>query len=197
MKAPITKILLALILTGLVSAIPPAKKVAVAEVGVLLENYHETVAVVEKLRGMEEVLVGERDKRVATLKTLAEDAERLQKGMDDPTLAGEKKKELLDQFRSTQQNRQRRGQEMETWLRQKQQALVEQRQILLQDVRKNLLARIGEFGQENGYDFIFDKQTTGISGVNVLLYTKDAADITTELLAFINEGAPPAANSEE
>ena len=45
-------------------------------------------------------------------------------------------------------------------------------------------------GDEQGYDYIFDRSGASGAGVNVLVYTKDATDLTRLLLERINKDAP-------
>ncbi len=64
-------------------------------------------------------------------------------------------------------------------------------------LRLELMEMVREVGDEQGYDFIFDR--SGASGANVpiLSYAKDATDLTAVLLERINKDAPDEGGEEE
>jgi len=64
-------------------------------------------------------------------------------------------------------------------------------------IRKEVLEIVQKVANEEGYDYIFDRSGGSLAGVSVLVYTKDATDLTGVLLARINENAPEKKEAEE
>jgi hypothetical protein len=58
------------------------------------------------------------------------------------------------------------------------------------NIRKELMLVVQAVGQEKGFDFIFDRSGASGAGVAVLVYSKDATDLTGILLERINKDAP-------
>jgi outer membrane protein len=65
-----------------------------------------------------------------------------------------------------------------------------------------ILVVVKEKAKAEAYDFIFDKSGMSLSTVPVLIYYKDAVDITDQIIVELNKAAPaasaaPAAAKEE
>jgi outer membrane protein len=56
-----------------------------------------------------------------------------------------------------------------------------------------ILVVVKEKAKADGYDFIFDKSGMSLSTVPVLIYYKDAVDVTDLIIVELNKGAPAAA----
>jgi Skp family chaperone for outer membrane proteins len=57
---------------------------------------------------------------------------------------------------------------------------------ILEEIRK----LVEEQAKTDDYDYVFDKSGLSTSQVPFLLYTKDATDITADLLKDLNKDAP-------
>ena len=53
-----------------------------------------------------------------------------------------------------------------------------------------ILKMVQKYGEDEGYDYIFDRSGASGAGVPILSYTKDATDLTAVLLEIINKDAP-------
>jgi outer membrane protein len=60
-----------------------------------------------------------------------------------------------------------------------------------------ILVVVKEKAKADGYDFIFDKSGMSLSTVPVLIYYKDAVDVTDLIIVELNKSAPAAATKEE
>jgi outer membrane protein len=76
-------------------------------------------------------------------------------------------------------------------------ALQEQSQLRAKVILEEIRTKVRKHAEDGGYDYVLDKTGTSTSQVPILLYTKDATDITEVLLKTINEGAPAPAPVEE
>jgi outer membrane protein len=56
-----------------------------------------------------------------------------------------------------------------------------------------ILVVVREKSKTEGYDFVFDKSGMSLSTVPVLIYYKDAVDITDQVIVELNKAAPAAA----
>ena len=76
------------------------------------------------------------------------------------------------------------------WARQKQAAFNDKINTELAKHRKEIIAIIQEVAKAEGYDFVFDRSGSSGAGIPILSYSKDASDITGNLLERINKDAP-------
>jgi outer membrane protein len=63
-------------------------------------------------------------------------------------------------------------------------------QLRMKNILEEIRGKVQKHAEVEGYDYVLDKTGTSTSQVPILLYTKDATDITEVLLKLINEGAP-------
>jgi outer membrane protein len=64
--------------------------------------------------------------------------------------------------------------------------MIQRMKGILEEIRK----LVEEQAKKDDYDYVFDKSGLSTSQVPLLLYTKDATDITTILLKDLNKDAP-------
>ena len=179
-----------LILPATIHGIEPGDKIGTVNMKSIFAEYHKTKDLAEDFQGYRTEIEKERDVRIEKLKALAADADKLKKGASDPSLSGEKKRELFTEFQTAQADLQGMSQELEGWLQRKQAALVEKQRMEFEAIRGEIVDLVAKYGEAEGYDLIFDRSGDSASGVEILLYTKDAANITPQVLEMINKSAP-------
>jgi outer membrane protein len=64
--------------------------------------------------------------------------------------------------------------------------MVQRMKGILEEIRK----LVEEKAKLDNFDYVFDKSGLSTSQVPILLYTKDATDITADLLKDLNKDAP-------
>jgi outer membrane protein len=189
----------ALSFSGILSAQQADRlKVATVDMQALFQEFHQTKTTKAMFDEEQARVVKDRDERVTSLKTLESQIEALKKQESDPSVADAKKQAIFSERQTKQLEFEGLRKELEEFLQRKQRALQEQMQLRMKNILEEIRGKVQKHAEGEGYDYVLDKTGTSTSQVPILLYTKDATDITEVLLKTINEGAPaPAAPVEE
>ena len=182
---------LALSFGGLVSAQDADRqKVVTVDMQALFKEFHQTKSTMAKFEEEKSRVEKDRDDRVASLKELEKQIDALKKQESDPSVADAKKQAIFSERQAKQQQFDGLRKELEEFLQRKQRALTEQMQLRMKSILEEIRAKVQKHAEAEGYDYVLDKTGTSASQVPILLYTKDATDITEVLLKTINAGAP-------
>jgi outer membrane protein len=172
-------------------------KVATVDMLALYGEYHKTKTTQTKFDEEQARVVKDRDERVKSLKDLEAEIGALKAQEGDPSVADAKKQEIFSNRQTKQQEFEVLRKELEEFLQRKMRALQEQSQLRAKVILEEIRTKVRKHAEDQGYDYVLDKTGTSTSQVPILLYTKDATDITEVLLKTINEGAPAPAPVEE
>lgn len=172
-------------------------KIGSIDMNKLVKDFYKTAETSKIFRKYEEDIKKQNDVRLEGIRALVEEAKKLQKQGEEPALDREKKNEIFQQLSRKQQEVQGLDRERVSWLQRKQAALNEKAKIDYGKVRLEIVEKVREYGDAEGYDFIFDRSGLSGAGVAILSYSKDATDLTPALLAAINQGAPQTDSTEE
>ena len=165
-------------------------KVATVDMLALYGEYHKTKTTQTKFDEEQARVVKDRDERVKSLKDLEAEIGALKAQEGDPSVADAKKQEIFSNRQTKQQEFEVLRKELEEFLQRKMRALQEQSQLRAKVILEEIRTKVRKHAEDQGYDYVLDKTGTSTSQVPILLYTKDATDITEVLLKTINEGAP-------
>ncbi len=165
-------------------------KIGTVDMGRLVADYHVSASTRETFTGYQETIKKEDGERIEKMKAAAEKAQKLQQDADDPSLSAEKRDGLFRQASAMRDEVKRLQEDRATWLKRKQAQLNEEAKIKFGEIRKSLMGIVQKVGEEEGYDYIFDRSGASGAGVNILVYTKDATDLTGLFLERINKDAP-------
>lgn len=198
MKFPLRSLVAALSFSGLLSAQDADRlKVATVDMMALYGEYHQTKTTQAKFDEEQARVVKDRDERVKTLKDLEAAIGSLKAQESDPSVADAKKQQIFNERQAKQQEFEVLRKELEEFLQRKMRALQEQSQLRAKAILEEIRDKVRKHAETEGYDYVLDKTGTSTSQVPILLYTKDATDITEVLLKTINEGAPAAPVEEK
>jgi len=165
-------------------------KIATVNMQQLVAEFYKTTATRDSFKIYEEQIKEQNTTRVDAIKAIVEEAKKLQKQAEDPSLSREKKNELFNDLNRKQQEVQGLDADRTAWIQRKQAALTEKAKIDFGEVRMELLKIVQKYGDTEGFDFIFDRSGASGAGVPILAYTKDATNLTAILLEIINKDAP-------
>lgn len=180
-----------LLISGILSAQETDRlKVATVDMLALYGEYHKTKSTQTKFDEEQARVVQDRDARVKSLKDLEAEIGALKAQEGDPSVADAKKQEIFSNRQTKQQEFEVLRKELEEFLQRKMRALQEQSQLRAKVILEEIRTMVRKHAEDQGYDYVLDKTGTSTSQVPILLYTKDATDITEVLLKTINEGAP-------
>lgn len=139
-------------------------KIAIISLSKVFDNYDKTKEVDKKLEKKGEKKNTERDKMVKVLNKMKDEAQLLSRDA-----RAKKEEKIGDLMRKLQD-----------FDREARIELRRERDDMVKDIFKEMNKVISQYGEENGYDIIFDDR--------VLLYSSDAIDITDKIAKLLNKG---------
>lgn len=186
-------------ISGILSAQETGRlKVATVDMMALYGEYNETKTSQAKFKEEEARVIKDRDDRVKNLKDLEAKMTELKTQEGDPSVADAKKQQIFSERQAKQGEFEQLRKELDEFLQRKSRAFQEQMQLRSKVILDEIRVKVRKHAESEGYDYVLDKTGTSTSQVPILLYTKDATDITEVLLKTINEGVPaPVAPVEE
>lgn len=182
-----TSLLLSLIITGSVHAEPT--KIGVVNMERIYKDYSKTQANEAELEKDKAAARTEVEKRLKKFETIQKAAMELQATVNNTQLNagqrqraekefGEKKAELLSLQKDIED------------FAKKRQAMIADK---LRRMRTEILADLHQFVEAKSkqlkYDLVFDRSGVSTSGIEIMLFSKDAKDFTNDLLKIVNTEA--------
>lgn len=178
------------LLFSLLNLSAQAPKVAIVDMGKLLNEYHETRAAQAEDQSEKEKIQAQDNERMAAIQELDTELKKIAQSMQDPSLAAEKREEIRQKGLDKQQTLMALQRERQESTQRRVNALKEHMVAKMQDIRKTVIDRVNKYGEENKYDYVFDQTGLSTNYVPFLLYVRDKQDITDEILADLNKDAP-------
>ncbi len=188
---------LAVMLGGVAHAQQARLKVATVDMEALFQAYNRTKEAKIKMEGDVERVKKDQAERVTRLQEVANTAKDLGKQLEDPAIADAKKRELFSARQIKIQEAQGLQAELDEFLKRKSRALQEQNGVVMKSILEEIRAKVQKHAEAEGYDYVVDKTGKSTSLVPILLYTKDATDITGSILEGLNEGVPAPAEPKK
>lgn len=182
-------------LSALLIAATPAvaqDKLSIATVDMqeLFKQYYRTGEAQKQIDAERAKIQQDNNERLARIRTIEEQLETLGKQIEDSTIAEAKRKDLKVERQVKVQEGVALDRERREFLQRRNQALGEKYQQRMKSIVEEIRKLVEEQAKKRDYDYVFDKSGVGAAGVPFMLYTKDAADITAELLKVLNKDAP-------
>jgi outer membrane protein len=168
-------------------------KVATVDMQALFQEFHQTKTTREQFEKEQVGVMNQIKEREARLGEAKQELETLQKQLSDQTIADAKKQTLFTERSVKLQQAEGLQRELDEFKQRKARAIQEQIQLRTKDILEAIRGKVQEHAKSENYDYVFDKSGASTSLVPILLYTKDATDITAVLLQLINKDAPAAA----
>lgn len=196
--APLLALAVLLSAGGIARAAGTRLKIATVDMQALFQEYHKTKSTRDSMQKDVDRVKDEQKDRIAKLDALGKELEGFKKQLSDASLKDEaKRREIQATAQVKNQEFQSLRTEFEEFIKRKDRAVKEQMMIQMKEIFEELRVKVQKHAEAEGYDYVLDKTGTSTSQVPILLYTKDATDITAALLKTINEGAPAPAEGEK
>ncbi len=181
---------LSAMLTGLAGAQNAKLNIATVDMQELFKQYHRTAEAQKQINIDRARIQKDNNERLARIRELEESLETLRKQLEDTTVADSKKQELYKERQMKLQEGVALDRERREFLQLRNQALNEKLVQRMKGILEEIRKLVEEQAKVGDYDYVFDKSGLSTSQVPFLLYTKDATDITAELLKTLNKDAP-------
>ncbi len=164
-------------------------KVGVLDMARVFGEYYKTKEAEKNLSSRKEGARKEVADQEAKLKELLEKINGLQKSMKDPELTVAVKSERQKQANQVIGEARAVRSELLEFARRRELQLLEmfnrERDVLLKEIRDE----VTKHASQAGYDLVLDRSARGKQGILFLLYSKDARDFSSEMIAKLNAGA--------
>lgn len=190
----ITRLLTAVLALSLfATAQAEESKLSIATVDMqeLFKQYYRTNEAQKQINVERARIQKENNERLTRIRELEESLQNLRKQIEDNTVAESKRQELLKDRQAKLQEGVALDRERREFLQRRNQALNEKMVQRMKGILEEIRKLVEEQAKVGDYDYVFDKSGLSTTQVPFLLYTKDASDITAELLKTLNKDAPP------
>ncbi len=166
-------------------------KIGTIDMKRVFQEYYKTKDAEKKVNEDKSKAKKELDERSAKYKDLVTQFTNAQTILKDKLVNEALKEETQKKAQEIASEAKALEREIEEYKRRRETQLQEQvmrmRKGLLEDIRQ----RVEEKAKRDNYDLMFDKSGASSSGVPFLLHSKDAKDISNDVLAELNKNAPP------
>jgi len=173
-----------------------ADKIASVDMNRLVNSFYKTKLTRDSFKQYEELLKEADKKKVEEISALVEEAKILRESGEGNSVDAEKRSEIFREASIKKQRADILQKGRMAWAQQKQAAFNDKINTELATHRKEIIGIIQEYAKAEGYDFVFDRSGTSGAGIGILSYSKDASDITGNLLERINLDAPKESEDE-
>src|SRR3954469_5637484 len=181
-----------LLLTAAAALIFPAVSHAQLKVGTVdmnraFKEFNKTKDSEKKINEAKDAAKKEYDDRAENYKKALDEINKLNQQLDSPALSADKKtsmaKERDDKIANIKNMEREINEFRQTRERQLQEQAMRMREGIIKEITEIIMDRV----KTSGYDLVFDKSGPSMNGVPVVMYSKDNADFTTDIITALNK----------
>lgn len=162
-------------------------KVGVVDMAKAFSDYHKTKEAADKFKGNIDKAQKEMSDRWESYKGLMESLQKLKKSASDPIITPEVRAKKAAEFEEKARELREMEQEIGEQQNRRSGQLKQEDMQIRKGIYDEILVVVREKAKIDGYDFIFDKSGMSLSTVPVLIYYKDAVDITEQIVVELNK----------
>jgi len=172
-------------------------RIATVDMQELFKQYYRTNEAQKQINVERARIQKDNNERLARIRELESSLSNLRKQLDDPTNSDSRKQTLFKDWQMQQQEGIALDRERREFLQRRNQSLNEKMVQRMKGILEEIRKLVEEQAKLDNYDYVFDKSGLSTSQVPLLLYTKDATDITAGLLKDLNKDAPDESSPTE
>ena len=162
-------------------------KVGTVDMNRAFKEYGKTKDAEVKINDAKNAAKKEYDERAESYKKALDEINKLNQQLDAPALSADAKTQKAkerDEKIAAIKNMEREIQEFrQTRERQLQEQALRMREGIVKEITDVLMEKV----KAANYDFVFDKTGQSLSGVPVVMYSRDNVDMTTEVITALNK----------
>ena len=186
----IRTLILALTLTGLVSSHAVDLKFGVVDMSKAFSEFFKTKEAAEKFKGNLDKAQKEMNDRWSVYKNLMTDMQKLKKEASDPIMTQDARQKKAVEFEEKGKELRALEQEIGEAQNRRSSQLKQEDMSIRKGIYDEILVVVKDKSKAENYDFVFDKSGMSLSTVPMLVYYKDAVDITDQIVVELNKTAP-------
>jgi outer membrane protein len=182
-----------LLLTAAAALVFPAvgyaqgTKIGTVDMNRAFKEYNKTKDSEKKINEAKDAAKKEYDDRAENYKKALDEINKLNQQLDSPALSADKKtsmaKERDDKIAAIKNMEREINEFRQTREKQLQEQAMRMRDNIVKEITDVIMERV----KAGSYDLVFDKSGQSISGVNLVLHSKDGMDFTTEVITALNK----------
>jgi outer membrane protein len=188
----IRSLILAFSLIGLVSSHAADLKFGVVDMSKAFSEFFKTKEAAEKFKGNLDKAQKEMNDRWSVYKNLMTDMQKLKKEAGDPIMSPDARQKKAIEFEEKAKELRALEQEIGEAQNRRSSQLKQEDMSIRKGIYDEIIVVVKDKSKAEGYDFVFDKSGMSLSTVPVLIYYKDAVDITDQIVVELNKTAPAA-----
>src|SRR3954462_659606 len=181
-----------LLFTAAAALIFPAASYAGLKVGTVdmnraFKEYNKTKDSERKINEAKDSAKKEYDDRAENYKKALDEINKLNQQLDSPALSADKKTSMAKERDEKIANIKNMEREINEFRQTRERQLQEQAMRMREGIIKEITDIIMDRVKTAGYDLVFDKSGPSMNGVPVVMYSKDNADFTTDIITALNK----------
>ena len=162
-------------------------KVGTVDMNRAFKEYNKTKDSEKKINEAKDAAKKEYDDRAENYKKALEEINKLSQQLEAPALSADAKtakaKERDEKIASIKNMEREINEFRQTREQQLQQQAMRMRESIIKEITDIIMERV----KTTNYDLVFDKSGPSMNGVPVLIYSKDSADFTTDVITALNK----------
>ena len=162
-------------------------KIGTVDMNRAFKEYDKTKDAEKKINEAKDAAKKEYDDRADAYKKALDDINKLNQQLDAPALSADAKtqkaKERDDKIANIKTMEREINEFRQTRERQLQEQALRMREGIVKEITDILMEKV----KTNNYDFVFDKTGQSLSGVPVVMYSKDNIDFTSDIITALNK----------
>ncbi len=185
------KFLLLALIAGLafpVAGFAQGVKVGTVDMNRAFKEYSKTKDAEKKINEARDAAKKEYDDRAEAYKKALDEINKLNQQLDAPALSADAKTAKAKERDEKIANIKNMEREINEFRQTRERQLQEQMKRMMEGLVKEITDIVMERVKTNNVDFVFDKSGMSVSGVPVLVYSKDSADFTNDVIIALNKG---------
>jgi outer membrane protein len=172
-------------------------KVATVDMATLFTEFYQTNIAQQEINVERARIQKDNNEKLTTIRQIESDIRTLKQQSEDPTLSDQKKAQVYKEYQAKYQEGIQLDKERREFFSRKDKALNEKMVQRMRGILDEIRKLVEERAKAENYDFVFDKSGMSTSQVPLVLYSKDATDITPSLLKDLNKNAPAGSTAAE
>lgn len=164
--------------------------IATVDMQEIFKQYFRTISAQQEINVERARIQKDNHQKLATIRQIESDIRVLRQQSEDPSLSDQKKAQVYKEYQTKYQEGILLDKERREFLSHKEKALNDKMVQRMRSIFDEIRAVVVEQARAEAYSFVFDKSGHSTSQVPVLLYSKDATDITSLVLKHLNRHAP-------
>jgi outer membrane protein len=168
-------------------------KIGMVDIDRAFKEYSKTKEATAKVNDAKNAAKKEFDDRADGYKKALDEINKLTQQLDAPALSTDAKNQKAKERDEKVANIKAMEREIQDFRQSREQQLQQQVMRMRESIVKEITDQVLDRVKANGMDLVFDKSGVGMAGVPFILYSRDTADFTTEIITALNKKAATSA----